>query len=102
MSPTPFSERVLTVVRGIPRGRVATYGDVAAMAGRPAAFRAVGNIMRSCRNPNIPCHRVVGSDGQLGGYSDTLVKRDLLKAEGVAIVGRRLRHFSRLRWQRNW
>ena len=102
MSSTSFTRRVLTIVRQIPRGRVATYADVAAMAGRPAASRAVGNIMMGCRDPNIPCHRVVRSNGQVGGYSETLVKQSLLKAEGIALTGRRLRHFTRLRWQRDW
>ena len=102
MSSTSFTRRVLTIVRQIPRGRVATYADVAAMAGRPAASRAVGNIMKGCRDPNIPCHRVVRSNGQLGGYSETLVKQGLLKAEGISVICPRLRHFTRLRWQRNW
>lgn len=102
MSSTSFTKRVLTIVRQIPRGRVATYGDVATMAGRPAASRAVGNIMKGCKDPNIPCHRVVRSNGQVGGYSETLVKQSLLKAEGIALIGRRLRHFTRLRWQRDW
>ena len=99
MSSTAFTSRVLTIVRQIPHGRVATYGDVAAMAGRPAASRAVGNIMKGCRDPNIPCHRVVRSNGQVGGYSETLVKQGLLKAEGIAILGRRLRHYAPIPWQ---
>src|SRR2546427_5467567 len=62
-----FSARVLFVVRRIPPGRVATYGDVARLAGRPRAARAVGNIMRGCRRPDIPCHRVIAAGGRLGG-----------------------------------
>ena len=65
-----FAKRVLTIVRRIPSGRVSTYGDVAAMAGKPTAWRAVGNIMRDCRVQGVPCHRVVASGGKLGGYSD--------------------------------
>ncbi|PYR36161.1 MAG: cysteine methyltransferase, partial [Acidobacteria bacterium] len=57
----PFSQRVLWVVRRIPPGRVATYGDVAALAGRPRAARAVGNVMRGCRRPDVPCHRVIAA-----------------------------------------
>ena len=51
---TDFKTRVLAVVRRIPPGRVATYGDVAKMAGRPRAARAVGNIMRDCRRQDVP------------------------------------------------
>ncbi len=93
-----FAERVLAVVRRIPTGRVATYGDVAALAGRPAAARAVGSILARCRNPGVPCHRVVAAGGRLGGYGDPLVKRRLLAAEGVHAAGRRLRHFARVHW----
>lgn len=94
-----FAQRVLAVVRRIPPGRVATYGDVAALAGRPAACRAVGAILRRCRNPAVPCHRVVAAGGRLGGYGDPLVKQRLLAAEGVAVAGRRLRHFAGVRWR---
>jgi O-6-methylguanine DNA methyltransferase len=87
-----FTARVLSVVRRIPAGRVATYGDVAALAGQPRAARAVGNIMRDCRRPDVPCHRVVAAGGRLGGYggSETL-KRSLLLAEGVPFSGSRIR-----------
>ena len=91
---------MLLAVRQIPPGRVATYGDVAAMAGSPRAWRAVGSILRDCQSPSVPCHRVVGSGGQLGGYSDPLRKRQLLQAEGI-IVGRcTIRGFSDLRWSK--
>ena len=74
-----FTARVLSVVRRIPPGRVATYGDVAAMAGRPRAARAVGNIMRDCGRPDVPCHRVIAAGGRLGGYGgNETLKRALL------------------------
>ncbi len=86
-----FAVRVLSVVRRIPPGRVATYGDVAALAGRPRAARAVGNIMRDCNRPDVPCHRVIAAGGRLGGYGGReLMKRALLLAEGVSIVGSRV------------
>jgi methylated-DNA-[protein]-cysteine S-methyltransferase len=98
--PTEFAARVLAVVRRIPPGRVATYGDVAEAAGRPRAARAVGNIMRSCRTPGVPCHRVIASGGQLGGYGGNLgLKRELLKAEGIAMRGRRVARFRDIRWR---
>jgi O-6-methylguanine DNA methyltransferase len=88
---TDFTARVLSVVRRIPPGRVATYGDVAALAGRPRAARAVGNIMRDCGRADVPCHRVIAAGGRLGGYGgyETL-KRALLVAEGVAVRGARV------------
>jgi methylated-DNA-protein-cysteine methyltransferase-like protein len=85
-------------VRRIPPGRVATYGDVAAAAGVPRAARAVGNIMKGCRVPGIPCHRVVAAAGRVGGYGgNEALKRALLAAEGLAVSGRRIRDFDRKR-----
>jgi O-6-methylguanine DNA methyltransferase len=93
-----FAERVLSVVRRIPVGRVATYGDVAALAGRPLAARAVGNIMRGCRRPDVPCHRVIAAGGRLGGYGGReTMKRALLVAEGIRVSGTRIRDLSRVR-----
>lgn len=89
------------MLRGIPPGRVATYGDVAAIAGRPGAARAVGNIMRLARIPGLPYHRVVAAGGRVGGYgSNPQLKAALLRAEGVVIVGRRIRQFARVRVRR--
>ena len=86
-----FKARVLAVVRRIPHGRVATYGDVAKLAGRPRAARAVGNIMRSCRGADVPCHRVIAAGGRLGGYGgNEVIKRGLLAAEGVPMSGSRV------------
>ena len=95
-----FARRVLTVVRSIPPGRVATYADVATMAGSPLAWRAVGNIMRNCKSPSVPCHRVVSSGGRMGGYSNLEVKRKLLLAEGVVVINKHLRQFKKIRWRR--
>jgi O-6-methylguanine DNA methyltransferase len=98
-SRSTFAARVLTVVRSIPAGRVATYGDVARLAGRPRAARAVGNIMRGCGDPSVPCHRVVGAAGRLGGYGGhEAFKAHLLAAEGLVVTGLRIRGFARARW----
>ena len=87
-----------SVVRRIPRGRVATYGDVAAAAGRPRAHRAVGNIMRTCNDTSIPCHRVIAAGGKLGGYAgDAHAKRTRLLAEGVLVAAGRVRDFKNRR-----
>jgi len=94
-----FKQRVLAAVRRIPVGRVATYGDIAAAAGTPLASRAVGNIMRECRTPGVPCHRVIAAAGRLGGYGGNLeLKRALLRAEGVLVSGSRIKHFEEKRW----
>ena len=96
-----FAARVLTVVRRIPPGRVATYGEVAAMAGRPRAARAVGNIMRGCSAPNVPCHRVIAAGGRLGGYGGSeMLKRALLVAEGIPVAGGRVRELNRVSWRK--
>lgn len=85
-----FQWRVLTTEKTIPRGRVCSYGQLAAMIGSPRAARAVGNAL--AHNPFpiiIPCHRTVRSDGQLGGFGGGLpMKRELLRLEGVEFDGR--------------
>jgi O-6-methylguanine DNA methyltransferase len=92
-----FRARVLTVVRRIPVGRVATYGDVAALAGRPGAARAVGNIMKGC-GPDVPAHRVIAAGGKIGGYGgNETLKRALLMAEGVTVTRSRV-SLSGFRW----
>jgi O-6-methylguanine DNA methyltransferase len=78
---------------------VATYGDVAAAAGAARAARAVGNIMKGCRAPGVPCHRVVAAGGKLGGYGGSeAMKRALLAAEGIVVSGVRIREFDRKRY----
>jgi methylated-DNA-[protein]-cysteine S-methyltransferase len=97
--PAAFRQRVLSVVRRIPPGRVATYGDVANLAGRPRAWRAVGTIMRTCRDSRVPCHRVVAAGGRLGGYGgNEAIKAALLRAEGLTVIGTRIRRFRLVRW----
>jgi len=95
---TPFERRVLTIVSRIPVGRVTTYGDVAKLAGKPRAARAVGNIMRTADRPGLPYHRVIGAGGGLGGYSDLALKRSLLAAEGLVVTPRRVVGFGKVRW----
>jgi O-6-methylguanine DNA methyltransferase len=91
--------RVLSAVRRIPPGRVATYGDVARAAGAPRAARAVGNIMRTARVPGLPYHRVIAAGGRLGGYGGSeALKRALLVAEGVIVSGTCVRDFDRKRF----
>lgn len=87
MVTTAFAQRVYAVTRRIPRGTVATYAQVAAAIGCPRAARAVGNALH--RNPTpgpVPCHRVVRSDGTIGGYVfGRSNKISLLQSEGVPV-----------------
>jgi O-6-methylguanine DNA methyltransferase len=86
---TPFQRRVLEETRRVPRGRVSTYAEIARRIGSPKAVRAVGQALR--RNPIpivVPCHRVISSDGSLGGYGGNLRdarKLELLRLEGVRL-----------------
>jgi len=90
---SPFTQKVYALARRIPKGNVATYGQLAALAGNPRAARAVGMAMRT--NPDIPktpCHRVVASDGSLTGYSaghGISTKRKMLMDEGVSFKGQK-------------
>ena len=95
---TPFERRVLTIVSRIPPGRVATYGDVAKLAGKPRAARAVGNILREADRPGLPYHRVIAAGGRLGGYTSLALKRSLLAAEGLTVVPGRVVGFAQRRW----
>jgi methylated-DNA-[protein]-cysteine S-methyltransferase len=81
-----FERRVLLADFEIPRGRVMTYGGLAEKVGVPGGARAVGNVMAGNPFPLvIPCHRVIRSDGTLGGFGGGLpMKRALLEMEGVA------------------
>ena len=81
---TAFAKRVLGVTRKIPRGKTATYKEIAKLVGNQRAYRAVGNILNKNYDSKIPCHRVVRSDGKPGGYNrGTKKKLELLKKEGT-------------------
>lgn len=84
---TPFQRKVIERCRRIRAGKVLSYAELAAQAGSPGASRAVGNVMAKNRFPLIvPCHRVVGSGGSLGGYSapqGLTMKRRLLDREKI-------------------
>ena len=86
---TEFQVKVWAYLRKIPRGSVRTYTQVAKDIGKPLAIRAVANaIGKNPYAPRIPCHRVIRSDGSLGGYSGkggVKTKRFLLKKEGIKL-----------------
>jgi len=80
-----FTQAVKAVVADIPRGEVKTYKEIATLAGNEKASRAVANIMAANYDPDVPCHRVIRSDGGLGGYNrgGIQAKEALLRAEGA-------------------
>lgn len=80
-----FQEKVLAIVRKIPRGQAMTYKQVATKAGNPNASRAVGTIMKNNYRPDVPCHRVIRSDGKIGDYNrgGSIRKAALLREEGA-------------------
>lgn len=79
-------DRIYDVVRRIPRGRVATYGMVAMVAGYPRAARFAGLAMHHCDDPSVPCHRVVNASGGLAPHF--VSQRARLVREGVTFAGR--------------
>jgi O-6-methylguanine DNA methyltransferase len=82
-----LEELVYRLVSSIPEGKISTYKDIAVAVGMPKASRLIGKILN--RNPNpivVPCHRVVRSNGSIGGYRfGTKMKVELLKREGIVI-----------------
>lgn len=86
-----FQEKTYKAVKEIPEGKVLTYKQVAEKIKKPRAYRAVGNVLNKNKNPETPCHRVIRSDGYVGGYNKGYrQKRDLLKAENVVIRNRKV------------
>lgn len=83
-----LAEKVYSAARRVPKGKVATYADIARVIGRPRAWRFVGTMLSFNRDPKTPCHRVVRSDGLVGGFGlpgGNPAKRQKLAREGVAI-----------------
>jgi len=97
-----FRNKVYEITKEIPRGKVATYGQIARLSGKPNASRAVGQLMRNNPHaPIVPCHRVVGFDGRLTGYSDgngVSTKKQMLLDEGVVFIGEKV-DLLRFQWK---
>ncbi|MCC7543565.1 MGMT family protein [bacterium] len=91
---TPFQRLVWSEIAKIPKGSVITYKQLAERVGKPRAYRAVAAACGANPTPGpIPCHRVIASDGSIGGYSGPggiVAKRQLLEAEGVHIPQNRV------------
>lgn len=88
-----FTKSVLSVIKTIPQGKVATYKGVAHAMGKPQASRAVGNALNKNENlVAVPCHRVVKSDGTIGGYSAGANKKIfVLKQEGIPVYKNKIK-----------
>ncbi len=79
-----FKNKVIKIVKNIKIGKVLTYKKVALKAGNEKAYRAVGNILNKNYDPNVPCHRVIRSDGKIGGYNrGSSEKIRILRQEGA-------------------
>jgi methylated-DNA-[protein]-cysteine S-methyltransferase len=86
---TEFANKVFEVVGKIPKGKTLSYKEVARKAGSPKAYRAVGNLLANHNIKGLPCHRVIKSDGTLGGFKGGFdkanEKMEKLKKEGVQV-----------------
>lgn len=82
-----FKEKVIGIVKKIPIGQILTYKEVAKKAGNEKANRVVGNLMAKNQDKSVPCHRVIRSDGNTGGYNGLRGKSklEILKKEGVKL-----------------
>ena len=98
-----FEEKVWRYTKKIPKGRVTTYSLLAKAVGKPNAARAVGNALnKNPFAPQVPCHRVVKSDGSLGGFAKGSKKKAaLLRKEGILIHNSRLADFNRALYRFN-
>jgi len=98
---TDFEKAVLKVIKKIPTGKVGTYRQIAKAIKRPNAFRAVGNALNKNPNaPRLPCHRVVKSDGKIGGYRSGVKKKiALLKKEGIEVKQGKVKDFTKVNYK---
>lgn len=100
-----FSELVLNKLKQVRKGKITTYGLLAKACGRPGAARAVGNVLNKNKfayseniseNKKVPCHRVIKSNGEIGGFAKGVDKKIvLLKSEGIRIEGGRIADFAK-------
>ena len=95
----PRGSEFYDLLRKIPAGKVTTYGALAKALGNPSASRIIGRILGQNPNPiKVPCHRVVMSDGKLGGYAyGTVKKRGLLEKEGLSFTNGIVSDFTKVR-----
>ncbi len=92
---TVFEEKVFAACAKIRKGRVSTYSEIAKAIGKPKAMRAVGNALNKNRSPLVPCHRVVRSEGRVGGFAHgSRKKQEMLEREGVRISSGKVKNFK--------
>ena len=90
-----FSDAVYNICKKIPKGKVSTYKEIAYLL-NSKAYRAVGNVLNKNNNKEVPCHRVVGSSGDLVGFASGLEKKkELLEKEGIEINNNKVVDFER-------
>jgi methylated-DNA-protein-cysteine methyltransferase-like protein len=96
-----LSERIKIIIKNIPKGKVATYGQIAAMAGNPRAARQVGWILHSSsQKEKMPWHRVINSEGKISlpKYSGYQLQRRMLENEGIEFNKNELINLTKYRW----
>ncbi|HIE77753.1 MAG TPA: MGMT family protein [Candidatus Thioglobus sp.] len=95
---TEFQNKCYSYLKNnVPQGKVTTYSQLAKLIGHPNAYRAVGSAMnKNPFAPEVPCHRVVKSNGEIGGFADDLrIKIELLKSEGVETIDGKITNFKK-------
>ena len=91
-----FQKKVYQIVKTIPKRKVLTYKQVAEKLGNKNLARAVGNALNKNKDPKVPCHRVIRSDGKIGGYNRGAKKKiALLRKEGIKIKNRNIEKVNR-------
>lgn len=98
-----FYEKVYALVRKIPRGRVCTYGDIAAFIGTKGSARTIGYAMNHAHSTTkyVPAHRVVNRNGMLTGkhhFGSSNTMQELLESEGIIIINDKIQDFEKVRW----
>ena len=85
-----FNQQVWNLTKQIPKGKITTYKEISKQL-NTKAYRAVGHALNKNRNPDIPCHRVIQSNGKIGGFArGPLKKQQLLKQEGIIIKNNKI------------
>lgn len=94
---TLFQKKVYAATRRIPSGRVSTYAEIAKAIGQPGACRAVGNALHNNPfAPEVPCHRVVKSDGSMGGFASGYRRKiEVLSTENITVTDGRIDNFQK-------
>lgn len=102
MSDTKFAKKVYKICKKIPLGYISTYKEIAKQIGKPKAYRAVGTALSiNPYAPIVPCHRVVKSDGSLGGFFGSVGKKllkkkqKLLEKEGIKFTNEKIKDFEK-------